>query len=239
MIRRPPRSTLFPYTTLFRSAGERGRRGAEKRLRAGRGAGRRPGHRGARPREAGGGDVPRAVHRRCGDPAPHVPRVARAARRLAGGRVMATGALDGDVRRLRSSGRGGGDDDPLGDRPVRAEGDVSEDAFHLTPHDIRKQEFRRTLRGYETLGVEDFRMRVADELERILRERSVLEERVVALGEQLRAYRERERGMNEALVAAQQLREATRTAAKREAQAVVREAHGEAGRVPDEAAGAR
>src|SRR5438477_8970340 len=26
MIRRPPRSTLFPYTTLFRSAGDRGRR---------------------------------------------------------------------------------------------------------------------------------------------------------------------------------------------------------------------
>src|SRR2546429_4800235 len=26
MIRRPPRSTLFPYTTLFRSRGERGRR---------------------------------------------------------------------------------------------------------------------------------------------------------------------------------------------------------------------
>src|SRR2546430_7321230 len=27
MIRRPPRSTLFPYTTLFRSRGERPRRG--------------------------------------------------------------------------------------------------------------------------------------------------------------------------------------------------------------------
>src|SRR5256884_8364695 len=26
MIRRPPRSTLFPYTTLFRSSGERSRR---------------------------------------------------------------------------------------------------------------------------------------------------------------------------------------------------------------------
>src|SRR3712207_8620097 len=25
MIRRPPRSTLFPYTTLFRSTGDRGR----------------------------------------------------------------------------------------------------------------------------------------------------------------------------------------------------------------------
>src|SRR5438876_7507463 len=28
MIRRPPRSTLFPYTTLFRSRGQRGRLGA-------------------------------------------------------------------------------------------------------------------------------------------------------------------------------------------------------------------
>src|SRR5690348_17532214 len=27
MIRRPPRSTLFPYTTLFRSRGRRGSRG--------------------------------------------------------------------------------------------------------------------------------------------------------------------------------------------------------------------
>src|SRR2546430_8652437 len=27
MIRRPPRSTLFPYTTLFRSAGDLGERG--------------------------------------------------------------------------------------------------------------------------------------------------------------------------------------------------------------------
>src|SRR5438034_4039377 len=27
MIRRPPRSTLFPYTTLFRSRGERPRKG--------------------------------------------------------------------------------------------------------------------------------------------------------------------------------------------------------------------
>src|SRR3712207_7390793 len=30
MIRRPPRSTLFPYTTLFRSAARRGARGARR-----------------------------------------------------------------------------------------------------------------------------------------------------------------------------------------------------------------
>jgi len=104
---------------------------------------------------------------------------------------------------------------------------VTDDGFHLTPLDVRRQEFRRSLRGYEPLGVEDFRMRVADELERVLREKSVLEERVSALTEQLRVFRERETAMNEALVAAQQLREATHTAAEREAQVIVREAEAE------------
>jgi DivIVA domain-containing protein len=112
---------------------------------------------------------------------------------------------------------------------------MSDDAFHLTPLDVRKQEFRKTLRGYDSNGVEEFRTRVADELERILRERAVLEERVIALTEQLRAFRERERAMNEALVAAQQLREDSRAAATREAQVVAREAQAEARRILDEA----
>ncbi|MGH7567783.1 MAG: DivIVA domain-containing protein [Gemmatimonadales bacterium] len=112
---------------------------------------------------------------------------------------------------------------------------MSESAFHLTPHDIRKQEFRKALRGYEATGVEDFRVRVADELERVMREKSVLEERLAALTDQLRVFRERERAMNEALVAAQQLRAETRAAAEREAQVIVREAGAEAKRLLDEA----
>ena len=32
MIRRPPRSTLFPYTTLFRSAVGKAKKSSEKRL---------------------------------------------------------------------------------------------------------------------------------------------------------------------------------------------------------------
>ncbi len=112
---------------------------------------------------------------------------------------------------------------------------MSESAFHLTPLDIRKQEFRKALRGYDPTGVEDFRGRVADELERVMREKSVLEERLAALTDQLRVFRERERAMNEALVAAQQLRAETRAAAEREAQVIVREAGAEAKRLMDEA----
>ena len=112
---------------------------------------------------------------------------------------------------------------------------MSDEAFDLTPLDIRKQEFRKTMRGYEPVGVEDFQIRVADALERAIRERSVLEERLAALTEQLRVFRERERAMNEALVAAQQLRQETRAAAEREAQVIVREAEAEAKRLLDEA----
>jgi len=112
---------------------------------------------------------------------------------------------------------------------------MNDEAFTLTPLDIRKQEFRKSLRGYDTLGVEDFRMRVADALERAIRDRQVLEERLSALTEQLRVFREREKAMNEALVAAQQLRQDTRAAAEREGQVIVREAGAEAKRLLDEA----
>jgi len=116
---------------------------------------------------------------------------------------------------------------------------MNDEAFTLTPLDIRRQEFRKTLRGYDTAGVEDFQVRVADVLERAIRERQVLEERVAALTEQLRVFREREKAMNEALVAAQQLRHDTRAAAEREGQVIVREAQAEATRLVDEAKSAQ
>src|SRR5437762_4215829 len=116
---------------------------------------------------------------------------------------MAGDPLDGDVRRLRYGGRGGSNGDPPGYGAVRSE--VNDEAFTLTPLDIRKQEFRKTLRGYDTAGVEDFQVRVADALERAIRERQVLEERLSSLTEQLSVFRESEKAMTEAMVAAKQL----------------------------------
>src|SRR5256885_12731977 len=48
MIRRPPRSTLFPYTTLFRSVAARGRRPHRAQRAQPRGANKARGHRRAR-----------------------------------------------------------------------------------------------------------------------------------------------------------------------------------------------
>src|SRR2546427_5863558 len=56
MIRRPPRSTLFPYTTLFRSRGGRGTRRAAGRGAAPRGVLERAHHRGDQGRARARGD---------------------------------------------------------------------------------------------------------------------------------------------------------------------------------------
>ena len=101
---------------------------------------------------------------------------------------------------------------------------MTDDPFRLTPLDVRKQEFRTTMRGFDRAEVEDFRMRVGDELERVVRERIALEEKVKTQEDQLATFRERERAMNDALIAAQQLRAETREQAEREAQIIVREA---------------
>ena len=101
---------------------------------------------------------------------------------------------------------------------------MSDDVFRLTPLDVRKQEFRKAMRGYEFLEVEDFRSRVADEMERLVREKIAFEDRHRAVVEQLETFREREKAMNEALVAAQQLRAETKEQAERAAQMIVRAA---------------
>jgi DivIVA domain-containing protein len=108
-------------------------------------------------------------------------------------------------------------------------------AFHLTPLDVRSQEFARALRGYDRAQVDEFKQAISEELERLLRDRAQHEERLRGAQEQLRAFRDRERAMNEALVAAQQLRVDSREQAEKEADLVLREARAEAERILERA----
>lgn len=112
---------------------------------------------------------------------------------------------------------------------------MTDDTFHLTPHDVRAQEFQRVLRGYDQVQVESFKQRLAEELDRLLRERAALDERLKGMAEQLRTFRDRERAMNDALVAAQQLRADIQAQAGREADVVLREVQAEAARLLERA----
>jgi DivIVA domain-containing protein len=110
-----------------------------------------------------------------------------------------------------------------------------DESFRLTPVDVRNMDFGRALRGYDPAKVEEFRGQVADELERLLRQNSELDGKIKGLIEQLRAYRERDKALNEALVSAQQLRAEMREQADREAQLILREARAEGERLVDAA----
>ena len=102
---------------------------------------------------------------------------------------------------------------------------MSDESFHLTPLDIRRYDFgAKSFRGYDEKKVEDFRNQVAEELERLTRLNQELDSKARGFHEQLRAFRERDKALNEALVSAQQLRSEIREQAEREAQLILREA---------------
>ena len=108
---------------------------------------------------------------------------------------------------------------------------MMDEAFHLTPLDVRRYDFGRALRGYNPARVDQFRDQVAEELERLTRINQDLDAKARSFHEQLRAFRERDKALNDALIAAQQLRDDVRGQAEREAQLIIREAQGEAERV--------
>ena len=110
-----------------------------------------------------------------------------------------------------------------------------DETFHLTPLDVRRYEFGKALRGYDPERVDQFREQVAEELERLSRLNQDLDAKARGFHEQLRAFRERDKAINEALISAQQLRGEIREQADKEAQLIIREAKGEAERIVDEA----
>ncbi|MDQ2890225.1 MAG: DivIVA domain-containing protein, partial [Gemmatimonadota bacterium] len=98
-------------------------------------------------------------------------------------------------------------------------------------------DFGHAFRGYDPARVDQFRDQVADELERLNRINQDLDQKARSFHEQLRAFRERDRALNDALVSAQQLRQDTKEQAEREAMLIVREAQGEGERLLDEVRG--
>jgi DivIVA domain-containing protein len=109
--------------------------------------------------------------------------------------------------------------------------------MELTPLDVRKkkEDFRRVVRGYDPAQVDGFLDLVADRLDELVGRESRLRGQVDSIQEQLAAYRDRERALNDALVTAQELREEARAQAEKSADLKLREAEREAETIRREA----
>jgi cell division initiation protein len=94
----------------------------------------------------------------------------------------------------------------------------------LTPLDIRHKEFKRGMRGYADVEVDEFLDEVADEYERLFKENIDLSERVETLEGQVGGYKRIEDTLQKTLVSAQASAEELKLNATKEAQLILHEA---------------
>jgi cell division initiation protein len=96
----------------------------------------------------------------------------------------------------------------------------------LTPLEVRqkKGDFRRAMRGYDAELVNDFLDLVADRMEELVKDNMNLRDSVQSLETEVTKYREKERALSDALMAAQRLRDDARSHAEKEGELMVREA---------------
>lgn len=96
--------------------------------------------------------------------------------------------------------------------------------MRITPLDIQKHRFRKALRGYDAKEVRAFLTSFAEAYEIVIRENQQQREEIALLREQVKEHEERERILKQTLLTAQQAAEDLREAARREAEAQVKEA---------------
>ena len=94
----------------------------------------------------------------------------------------------------------------------------------LTPLDIRQKQFKTAFRGLDQKDVEAFLDFVASELEEVVKENLSLRDEVTRRGQKIDEYRDREKTLQETMVAAQKVAEDMKEAAKKQAEIVVSEA---------------
>ncbi len=107
--------------------------------------------------------------------------------------------------------------------------------MRLSPLDISKQEFGRTLRGYDPAEVRAFLEKVADELADLEAQASRLSQQNLKVETQLEGYKQIEASLRESLVTAKKSLEEARESTKREQELMLREAQLEAERMVQEA----
>jgi cell division initiation protein len=96
--------------------------------------------------------------------------------------------------------------------------------MRITPLDVRKQEFRRGMRGLDPDEVYAFLATVADEYEAALNDNKALRERLLELDDKVQEYRAIERTLRDTLVTAERVTVESKDNARREATLIIKEA---------------
>ncbi|MDH3215867.1 MAG: DivIVA domain-containing protein [Candidatus Krumholzibacteria bacterium] len=102
--------------------------------------------------------------------------------------------------------------------------------MRLTPLDIRKQEFKKAMRGLDSDEVYAFLSTVADEYEAVLNDNKALRERLLELDDKVQEYRNMEKTLRDTLLTAERITVDAKENARREAELIIKQAELDADR---------
>lgn len=96
--------------------------------------------------------------------------------------------------------------------------------MRITPLDVRKQEFKKVMRGLDAEEVHAFLATVADEYEAVLLDNKQLRERILELDEKIQEYRHMEKTLRDTLMTAERVLAEARENARKEADLILKDA---------------
>ncbi len=96
--------------------------------------------------------------------------------------------------------------------------------MRISPLDVRSQEFKKTLRGYDPEEVKAFLDAVADTMEDLLKEKEKAAGELAGLRKKVETFTEMELSLRDAMVAAQKAADEAKMNARRNADLMIREA---------------
>ena len=105
----------------------------------------------------------------------------------------------------------------------------------LTPLDVKKQEFKKVLRGYDPVEVDSFLDMMSNEFAELLKQCKDMREQLVEYEAQLRDYRQMEKTLQQTLMQAQEASGRSIENSRKEAQLIVQEAELKANQILDRA----
>lgn len=105
----------------------------------------------------------------------------------------------------------------------------------LTPLDIKKQQFKKVMRGYDTVEVDTFMEMMAREFETLTKEQKEARDKLVELETQLKDYKQIEKTLQQTLLQAQETTARSYESARKEGELIVREAESRAAQIVEQA----
>lgn len=94
----------------------------------------------------------------------------------------------------------------------------------LTPLEIRKQEFRKGLRGFDPIEVQTFLDMVSEQYEELLEDNKKLNHKIVELDAKLSNYQDNEKNLRETLLNVQEVKKQSEESSRRQADLITKEA---------------